>query len=222
MKLGLLAITIALIACVPPSTGGYYGPGQTPQYASTEPTSDPAQARAIAINHAPLGPSQGATLEQLEASAGVRLPDGEYWYDATSGAFGAWGQPLAVLIGPGLDLGPPVPADASHGDSGVFVNGRELQRSEVAYLVTLLDSPLQPGRYFIDSSGNAGVEGGPVLVNLVAAAQARTRSNGAASGNAAGGKHIHAGSGSNQSWFDSDGKCKVFMTSKGDSIMSGC
>jgi len=53
----------------------------------------------------------------------------------------------------------------------------ELHPFDVLYLQHLLGS-IQPGRYFTDAFGTdafgyAGLEGGPVLVGLIAAAQQR-------------------------------------------------
>jgi hypothetical protein len=78
---------------------------------------------------------------------------------------------LAILPA-NLSLGGSVPANASGGGTGVFTNGRELHPFDVLYLQHLL-GPIQPGRYVVDAFGNAGLEGGPILVNLIMAAQQR-------------------------------------------------
>ena len=41
-----------------------------------------------------------------------------------------------------------------------------------------LVGPVQPGRYWVDAQGNAGLEGGPVLVNLFQLASQLYRQNG--------------------------------------------
>ena len=53
--------------------------------------------------------------------------------------------------------------------------GRRYGRStlEAAADVKQLTKPIKPGRYFADAYGNAGLEGGPVMVNLLQAAQQR-------------------------------------------------
>jgi hypothetical protein len=135
-----------------------------------DPTVPPG--RSVQFNGRALAPDGLAMLAQLEAAAGRSLPDGAYWYDPICGAFGAWGGPVVAILPPGLPLGGPVPANASGGGTGVFTNGRELHAFDVLYLQHLL-GPIRPGRYFTDAMGNAGLEGGPVLVNLVAAAQQR-------------------------------------------------
>lgn len=136
------------------------------------PTAPTTPVRMIQFNGHALDANGFATLTQLEAAAGKRLPDGAYWYDPMCGAFGAWGGPVVAILPAGLKLGGPVPANASGSGTGVFTNGRELHVFDVLYLQHLL-GPIQPGRYFTDAFGNAGLEGGPVLLNLVAAAQQR-------------------------------------------------
>ena len=218
----LLVIVTATAACVPPAAQAGYGNGAE---TSPAPGTGHAATDSITINGAVLDAQQAQTLAQLEAQYNVSLPAGAYWYDATSGAFGIWGQATAALIPAGLDLGPIVPEAASSGTTGVFVNNRELPPSEAQYLGGLVGSRLQPGRYFVDAQGNAGVEGGPVLVNLVQAANARraAANRPAGNGGSGGGVHMTAGFGSNQSWFDSDGSgCKGFMTASGSWVTAGC
>lgn len=80
------------------------------------------------------------------------------------------GGPCAGVISPGLNVAGQLRADASNGDTGVFVNGRQLYRQDVAVLSRL--GPLSRGRYWVDGQGNWGLERGPMLGNLrVAAAQ---------------------------------------------------
>jgi len=203
---------LVVVACVPPQqqSGGYY--------ANPPP---PAEERDVEINGARLDARSAQTLARLESIGGVRLPDGRYWYDTVSGAFGEWGHPAAALIGAGHDLGPPLPANASSGTSGVYINGRRLQHAEVQVLSAMIRYPWQPGRYFVDAQGNAGLEGGPVLINLAAAAQAAYGGN-KSSGNSDGVTSWTTGFGSSRAYFHSEGGCRTFFTEKGDSISSGC
>lgn len=225
MKFLCIAI-IAFAACRPRQHNTPSTEPQDSRISSTEPRDSPripsqaATGRGITINGATPDANQMQTLEQLEAASATRLPDGAYWYDPVSGACGAWGAPSAMLIAAGLDLGPPLPANASNGDSGVFINNRELPDAEVRHLANLVGAPLQRGRYFVHANGDAGYEGGPVLLNLQASARRRSNTTGQ---NGGGGRHISTGSIGNERWFDSDGKgCRMFMTSSGDSISSGC
>jgi len=136
---------------------------------AADPAAPPVVAeRAVQINNHALDVAGMATLTQLEVAYKTRLSDGAYWYDPACGAFGTWGGPTVVCVPAGLVLGGPLPANASGVGSGIFINGREIHAFDALYLQHLL-GPIQPGRYFTDAMGNAGLEGGPVLVNLVAA-----------------------------------------------------
>src|SRR5262245_38405135 len=66
--------------------------------------------RLITFNGGPLDERGWRVLNQLEALARTRLPDGAYWYDPLSGASGRWGGPAAILLLPGLPLGGRLPA----------------------------------------------------------------------------------------------------------------
>ncbi len=103
---------------------------------------------------------------------GVRPGAGSYWYDPRSGLFGSVGTPALGQMYPGHDLGP-LAANASAGDTGLFVNGRELPEVEWLALCRILGGALAPGRYTLDANGDMGIEGEPYpRVNLLAAAQA--------------------------------------------------
>jgi hypothetical protein len=125
-----------------------------------------SQQRQVLINRVRI-PDQ--TLTALEQQWNTRVPDGRYWYDSFSGAWGMEGGPTAGWIPAGLQLGGPLRADASSGNTGVFVNGRELHLQDVAALMQIM--PVYRGRWWVDAQGNFGAEGGPVLGNLRALAQ---------------------------------------------------
>jgi hypothetical protein len=120
-----------------------------------------AQQRAVVVNRARLTEAQ---VKGFEQRWGVQVRDGAYWYDRVSGAWGIDGGPTAGWIMPGLELGGPLPADASHGNTGVFINGRELNTQDVAALMQF--TPVYRGRWWVDGWGTFGAEGGPALGNL--------------------------------------------------------
>lgn len=128
-----------------------------------------SQSRNVTINEVRLSDVQ---LQALEQHSRVRIPDGAYWYDRMSGAWGFTGGPTMGFTLAGLDVGGPLQADASHGNTGVFINGRQLHVVDVLALQNLLGA-VYPGRYWVDAQGNAGLEGGPALVNLLVLARAR-------------------------------------------------
>jgi hypothetical protein len=150
----------------------------TTSTATAEPapeTKAPAVARKLTFNAQRLDAKGVRIIEQLEAFVGVRVPDGEYWYDARSGASGPVGGGMVALLPPGLPLGGALRADASGGGkgdvTGVFCNGRELHPNDVANLRTFLPQ-VNKGRYWVDGRGNVGYEGSGPLFNLYDAWQA--------------------------------------------------
>jgi hypothetical protein len=81
----------------------------------------------------------------------------EFWYDTVSGAVGLMGQGTSAFVPAGLDLGGPLPADASYtpgaAHTGVFVNGREITQQELDFLNQLIY--FAPGSYVILNDGTA-------------------------------------------------------------------
>lgn len=129
-----------------------------------------AQSRHVVVNAVQLPDTQ---LQALEQAFHVRIPDGVYWYDRVSGAWGFSGGPTAGFTLAGLRVGGALRVDASRGTTAVFINGRQLPVQDVLALQALLGA-VYPGRYWVDAQGNAGLEGGPPLINLVAVARARS------------------------------------------------
>lgn len=70
-----------------------------------------AQGRQVSINGVWQSPAQ---IQQAERAAGVRLPNGHYWYDAGSGLWGRLGGP---------PLGRVRGAPAAAGSGGRYAGG---------------------------------------------------------------------------------------------------
>jgi hypothetical protein len=136
-----------------------------------------AFTRAVFINGARLSDMQ---LQSIEQNYRVSIPDGRYWYDRACGAWGMEGGPQAGIAVAGLDFGGPLHADASNGNTGVFVNGRELHAVDVQRLNGLVGNVI-PGRWWVDAQGNFGPEGWPMVGNLFMLARARLSGGGAVS-----------------------------------------
>jgi hypothetical protein len=132
-------------------------------------------ARSVLVNRKALREEE---IRTFETQFQVRILDGKYWYDPACGAWGLDGGPCVGFLPAKLALGGPLPADASGGGTGVFVNGRELHPMDVAALQQI--TVVQPGRFWVDAMGNCGYEGNPTpIVNLVQLANAaRARSGG--------------------------------------------
>jgi len=94
----------------------------------------------------------------------VRIPPARYWYDRVSGAWGLEGGPAQGQVQAGMQVGGPLRADASKGNTGVFVNGRQLHALDVAALRRC--TRVIPGRYWVLASGVGGYEGAPPTFNL--------------------------------------------------------
>lgn len=132
-------------------------------------------------------------LMSFQQQFGYRPAPGRYWYDRATGAWGLSGQGTAGFIPPGLALGGTLRADASNGNTGVFINGRELAQSDVQAFQAI-GIAAQPGRWWVDAYGNAGAEGGPALFNVYALARQ------------SGGDSLYRKSGDGSSlWLGSDG-----------------
>jgi hypothetical protein len=108
-------------------------------------------------------------LRTYEQRFRIRIRPGDYWYDRLCGAWGVTGGPALGFAPPGLDWGGKLRADASGGNTGIFVNGRELHAIDVMLLRQV--TVVIPGRYWLDANGNYGFEGGPSLGNFVALIQ---------------------------------------------------
>jgi len=124
--------------------------------------------RSVVINGSHLSDDQ---IDILETAYRVRIQDGNYWYDPLAGGWGFRGGPTAGVMQAGLSLGGPLPPDASNGNTGVFINGRQLPLQDLMLLQQVVSVPIWPGRYWLDAIGNCGFEGGPMLGNIWANAQ---------------------------------------------------
>jgi hypothetical protein len=152
---------------------------QTAQSTSKPPSQPDTGANRVVINGMTL--SQEMIVE-LERSYGIRPRPGNYWYDKRSGLYGVVGYPAFGFMRAGHDYGK-LERNVSNGNTGVFVNGRELPQSEWAVWSQLLGYMIQPGRYWLDDRGNAGYEGNPIPTeNLYMAAQRNSYRGSGASG----------------------------------------
>jgi hypothetical protein len=125
-----------------------------------------AQARKVIVNGVRLTDGQVGALQR---QYGVRMHDGDYWYDGRTGAWGLRGGPTVGFVVPGLAMGGALRRDASGGTTGVIINGRELHWLDVTRLQQIL--PVYRGSYWMDASGNFGAVGGLLLGNIWALSQ---------------------------------------------------
>lgn len=157
--------------------------GRDDARAAPAPRQDEAAQSQVIVNGRALDRQQLALLEQIY---NVIPRPGNYWYDARSGLYGVVGYPAWGFMLPGHDLGR-LQSDASNGATGVFINGRQLPQSEWVVWSQMLGYLIQPGRYWLDSNGNAGYEGNPApAVNLYQAARQNAYSGGVGAGGSSG------------------------------------
>jgi hypothetical protein len=162
------------------------------------------EIRELRINDVVIDPESIRTFERDNRT---RIPRGDFWYDKISGAWGVAGEPTMGFTASGMDLGGPLKEDASRGNTGVFINDRQLPLQDVIGLWNL-GVPVQQGRWWVDNSGNFGVEGNPqVLGNVFQYSRGK------------GGSYQRATAGG---YIGGDGQTSYFFDPKtGSSVMTG-
>lgn len=180
-------------------------PKSSPSGAKTATKSNPAASNKVIINGSVLSAGQ---LASFGKKYGIQLPPGSYWYDKKCGAWGVEGSPTLGITKAGVDLGGSLKQNASRGNTGVFVNGRELPLGDVAALQGMGVQVVQ-GRWSLDAQGNVRREGtSAVVVNLYASG-----------GGGGGGAYQRKTAGG---YIGGDGKTSYFFDPKsGSSVMVG-
>jgi hypothetical protein len=184
-KILLLVVVTLLIGALPPD--GIAG----------------GSSQGIYVNGVKLSPE---TIRSLEAYYGVRMQSGRFWYDKVAGLWGFEGGPSMGQIMPALNLGGSLKPHASGGNTGVFLNGRELHPLEVQYLLSIFGQVI-PGRYWLNAQGLGGFEGGPAIFNL----------NTSAYGSASGQGYLRRTPGGA---IGGDGNCFYYNHPNGSSVMN--
>ena len=91
---------------------------------------------------------------------------GDYWYDAVSGLWGKRGGPALSFIYPGHSYGR-LEGNVSNGNTGIFINGREIPLEEAYIWSLVMGVPAQQGRYWLNGQGYVGYDGSNIpLFNL--------------------------------------------------------
>lgn len=92
-------------------------------------------------------------LKKAEKLAGPIEP-GDYWYDFRAGFWGVMGQPCLGIISPYIEeFNHPMPASCAAGNTGVFVNGRELHQIDLDLLTSRGLSVMRNKKYIIEFTG---------------------------------------------------------------------
>ena len=105
----------------------------------------------VSINGHPI--SERA-LKKAEKKAGPVEP-GSYWYDYRAGFWGVMGRECIGIIPPFIrEFNYPMASNCASGDSGVFVNGRELHQRDLDLLVGRGLPRISGKSYSVEISGN--------------------------------------------------------------------
>ncbi len=166
----------------------------------------------VFINGRQLTPNQ---IQEIRSIYGVNPVPGRYWYDTRSGLYGYMGRETLGYIRPGHNFGR-MPSNASNGNTGVFINGRQLSNLEVAYL-RLLFGVVYTGRWWLDgNTGNIGQEGNPMpIANIYTAIRQRQ-----GAGQQGGNYSWH--SGITGAYGGSSGGCSYVSIPGSGTVSSGC
>ena len=151
-------------------------PSATPERTVSAPADNGENERTgIFINRREISPQQAMALAATYHYAPI---PGHFWYDTFSGAWGLEGHEAVGFLLPGHDFGR-LRTDASNGNTGVFINGREINMVEAARLQRTFGAVYQ-GHWWLDGrNGNYGLEGNPMpMGNILAALRAQNSGRG--------------------------------------------
>ncbi len=162
------ALSFTFISCIQPKNKSDVKSTTTETQAATTQTPEASGQPPVLVNGVALTAQQ---LQVFQKTYGIIPKPGDYWYDRVSGLYGMMGYPALGFLYAGHDFAP-LASNVSNGNTGVFINGRQLPQSEWLLLSQIIGAYVQQGRYWLNSQGFAGYEGNPnPTLNLFLLAQ---------------------------------------------------
>ncbi|XP_057462950.1 uncharacterized protein LOC130753044 [Actinidia eriantha] len=103
-------------------------------------------------------PMSDLVVQKAEMIAGHIQP-GNYWYDYQAGFWGVMGHPCLGIIPPFIEqFNNPMPENCAAGNTGVFVNGRELNQKDLDLLAARGLPTTRDKSYVVTISGRVSDE----------------------------------------------------------------
>ncbi|EOA18334.1 hypothetical protein CARUB_v10006852mg [Capsella rubella] len=116
-------------------------------------------SRLIIVNDKPLSEDELYTLQTCP-NPPKKLKPGSYWYDKVSGYWGKVGEKPCQIISPNNNIGGSnIRKDASNGDTGICINGREITKPELMMLKMVSVQCEGNPHFWVDSEGTYQEEG---------------------------------------------------------------
>ncbi|CAF2147033.1 unnamed protein product [Brassica napus] len=115
-------------------------------------------SRLIAVNGKGLDEEELYMLQTCP-NPPKKLKPGEYWYDKVAGYWGKVGEKPCQIISPHMNIGGNIKKEASNGDSGIFINNREITKSELTMLKMVGVQCEGKPHFWVNSDGSYQEEG---------------------------------------------------------------
>ncbi|CAH8329478.1 unnamed protein product [Eruca vesicaria subsp. sativa] len=116
-------------------------------------------ARLISVNGRPLSEEE---LDKLQTCPNPpkKLKPGDYWYDKLAGYWGKVGEKPCQIISPNMNIGGSTMMEkASNGDTEIFINSREITKTELMMLKMVGVQCEGKPHFWVNSDGTYQEEG---------------------------------------------------------------